>query len=430
MADPLYRDADVATYGEGRTVRADDPRNPFSVDRDRLVFSQAFRRLQSKTQVFQAGEYDFYRTRLTHSIEVAKIGRSLCVAFGKQKDSPLVPGQAIDAGLVEAACLAHDLGHPPFGHIGERKLNALMADHGGFEGNAQTVRILTGLFYRRPADAVGMNPTRALLDGVMKYKALFGELAAEERRPPDNHFLYDDQAPTRAWVHEGESDLPSDATAWNQRKSIECQIMDWADDTAYSLNDLADGIQAGYLTLERLEQWAARRDKALSGPQRTAFERLLSAIRKDSYEPFLAGRIGDFIENCRLVLDPSVDEALPLRRRLALAVPEEIRSVCDCYKAIAVDLIFRSPQIQQIEFKGGFILERLFQAVAEHYLDSNHGLTLLPDTESRWIRSEPNTAGRARRICDYLAGLTDGEALRMYKRLFNPDYGSITDLQR
>lgn len=430
MAESLYHPTDVETYGDPRPSRSADPRNPFAIDRDRLVFSQAFRRLQSKTQVFQAGEYDFYRTRLTHSIEVAKIGRSLCTAFCSQPDSPLRPGCSIDADLVEAVCLAHDLGHPPFGHIGERKLNQLMAPYGGFEGNAQTVRILTGLFYRRPADAVGMNPTRALLDGVMKYKALFAEMASARGTPPEHHFLYDEQEPVRDWVHADEAEPADSAEAWNRRKSIECQIMDWADDTAYSLNDLADGIQAGYLTVERLERWASDREPTLSPDQTAAFERLLTAIKEEAYEPFLAGRIGAFIESCRLTVDPAAPAGWPLRRRLKLEVPEPIRAVCECYKAIAVDLIFRSPQIQQIEFKGGFILERLFQAVSTHYLDNERGLTLLPEIESRWIRGENDPGGRARRICDYLAGLTDGEALRMYKRLFDADYGSITDLQR
>ncbi|MFZ4595859.1 MAG: dGTP triphosphohydrolase, partial [Verrucomicrobiaceae bacterium] len=147
-------------------------RSAFQIDRDRILHSPAFRRLQGKTQVFYSflvGEYDFYRTRLTHSLEVAQVGRSICAWL--QKTSPLLQGTAaVDADLVEAACLAHDLGHPPFGHTGERALHHLMKDYGGFEGNAQTLRLLTCTLYGDGRE--GMNPTRAFLDAILKYKTL------------------------------------------------------------------------------------------------------------------------------------------------------------------------------------------------------------------------------------------------------------------
>src|SRR3984885_2718827 len=143
MSDDFYNafDRDYLR-NESNPERKHDYRSVFHQDRDRLMFTSSFRRLQAKTQVFQAGEYDFYRTRLTHSLEVANIAKSIAVWLRRQETAA-----AVDPDLVEAICLAHDIGHPPFGHAGERALNALMENHGGFEGNAQTLRILTRTVY-------------------------------------------------------------------------------------------------------------------------------------------------------------------------------------------------------------------------------------------------------------------------------------------
>src|SRR3954468_6434451 len=165
-------------------MRREDYRSPFQIDRDRVIHSHAFRKLQSKTQVFLSGEYDFYRTRLTHSMEVAQIGRSIC-HFLRTRGAPLADDFFIDGDLVEGVCLAHDLGHPPFGHSGERTLQELMMKWGGFEGNAQTLHLLTKTMIQNETNVRGIQPTRALLDGVLKYKKLFSEFS----RPPTNHFL-------------------------------------------------------------------------------------------------------------------------------------------------------------------------------------------------------------------------------------------------
>ena len=139
MTNLFYQPFDSETFGAPRKT---DYRNAFQIDRDRIIHAHAFRKLQSKTQVFLSGEYDFYRTRLTHSMEVAQIGRSIC-HYLRTLGSPLNEDFHIDSDLVEAVCLAHDLGHPPFGHSGERTLQELMQPWGGFEGNAQTLHLLT-----------------------------------------------------------------------------------------------------------------------------------------------------------------------------------------------------------------------------------------------------------------------------------------------
>jgi dGTPase len=192
MVNRFYAEFDTTCWEAERRA---DYRTPFQIDRDRIIHAHAFRKLQSKTQVFLSGEYDFYRTRLTHSMEVAQIGRSIC-QYLRWRGAPLADDFHIDGDLVEAVCLAHDLGHPPFGHSGERTLQELMLPWGGFEGNAQTLHLLTDTLHLDDRGPRGMQPTRALLDGVLKYKALFREYP----ETPDNHFLYDVQERHRRFV--------------------------------------------------------------------------------------------------------------------------------------------------------------------------------------------------------------------------------------
>ena len=185
MKNSFYTDFDFERL---RKSQREDYRTPFQIDRDRIIHSSEFRRLQGKTQVFLPGEYDFYRTRLTHSIEVSQIGRSICAYLFESNKELFNKNFFIDPDLVESACLAHDLGHPPFGHAGERTLHNLMKPYGGFEGNAQTLRLITEIFYRTDEDRRGLNPTRAFIDSILKYKSLYSDLDN-----PENHFIYDYQ---------------------------------------------------------------------------------------------------------------------------------------------------------------------------------------------------------------------------------------------
>jgi dGTPase len=429
MPNRFYNASDFALLepDHPRGPRESDPRSPFAIDRDRVIFSSVFRRLQSKTQVFQSGEYDFYRTRLTHSIEVARIGRSLA-DFLNASPPPLGPDFHLDPDLLEAVGLAHDLGHPPFGHIGERRLHALMAEWGGFEGNAQTVRLLTTRFYERPRESRGMNPTRAFLDGVMKYKSLHRERRAAGENP-HHHFLYDDQEALRDFALGGRDQAQHCRAAGdlNDCKSLECQVMDWADDTAYSLHDILDGVKARFITLETIEHWAAgRTDSDADAP---LLARLLELIHDEALEPVFNAKIGDFIRACRLTPRDHPLATGSARYAWTLEIRPEILAEAEFYKDLATGLIFRSPSIQQIEFKGGFILDRLFGALRDHYLEPRaQPLDLLPARWNTALRAEPDPRARARLACDFLADLTDGAAIRLYRRLFEPSFGSITDL--
>jgi dGTPase len=367
-------------------ARKPDYRTPFQIDRDRIIHSAAFRKLQSKTQVFLSGEFDFYRTRLTHSLEVAQIGRSICHYVRAADDSPLRDDFFIDSDLVEAVCLSHDLGHPPFGHGGERKLHELMRAHGGFEGNAQTLRLLTDILWTSDArGSTGMAPTRAFLDGVLKYKTLFPEDPQAE-----NHFIYGEQVAYRAFAF-GSDSLPADlppGPALNKFRSIECQIMDWADDTAYSLHDISDGVRAGFLTFEKIERWADQqhpdwRERTDSDAHRWV-RGLEEAIKRDALDQMVGAKIGACVRACRLAPWTNPMAARTNRYAFRLEIDPAVGSEIAFYKAMAFDIIFCSPQLYQMEHKGRAILQDLFETFLDNYLPGNaHPVHVLPPTIAR-----------------------------------------------
>ena len=423
-------------YGAFDTERqsgADDSadyRTPFQIDRDRVLHTPTFRRLQNKTQVFWSGEYDFYRTRLTHSLEVAQIGKAICHWLFTRADGPLAPDFFIDQDLLEAICLSHDLGHPPFGHAGERTLNHLMRDHGGFEGNAQTLRLLTERIFS--ARRTGMDPTRAFLDGVLKYKSLWSELVSEEHGPPHHHFIYDHQHRYLDWALGG-NDFPIELTPGKVRdsfKSIECQIMDWADDTAYSLNDLSDSVRAGFLNIEKIEAWAGQND--LPTGEATPLGDLIKAIRARRVEPFVGKRIGKYIQSTKLVTDNNFLSSTTNRYKFRLEINPAVKAESKIFKRLAFAVVFLSPQLKQLEYKGNRMLHQLWEVLHQRYIagESIDGqdFQLLPADTSAEIAAAADEGTRARLVCDFLAGMTDGYAARTYKRLFSPDFGSIGDL--
>jgi len=417
----FYSEFDCETV-EARPSRREEYRNPFQIDRDRVIHSSAFRSLQSKTQVFLAGEYDFYRTRLTHSIEVAQIGRSICNWLNKNEER-LNPEYCLDADLVEATCLAHDLGHPPFGHRGEHTLNRLMRHYGGFEGNAQTLRLLTETIYSKS----GMAPTRAFLDGVLKYKSLYCDL-----QKPDRHFLYDEQEGYLDFTFGGQAFPPQlkPGKTRNRFRSLECQIMDWADDAAYSLHDVADGIHAGFVTIEKLERWVS--NQADHAEIADIVDELLKTIRDRKIEGRAGRKIGEFISACYLEDDKNFMSEATNRYLYKLGVRRDMRIECGTYKRISMDLVFRAPQLQQLDHKADLILTRIFETLADYYVAPNakrhNHLRLLTAEEEDVLWEIDSEAERARIICDAVARMTDGLATRMYKRLFDADFGSITDL--
>lgn len=420
MTNTFYNSFDTQCRDD---ERKNDYRTPFEQDRDRIIHTASFRRLQAKTQVFLSGEYDFYRTRLTHSLEVAQIGRAICTFL--QRNSPFFSETFyIDPHLVEAICLSHDLGHPPFGHAGERTLHNVMKQYGGFEGNAQTLRLLTETIYSDKISRKGMNPTRAFLDGVLKYKTLYSEL-----NDPKNHFIYNEQKQFLDFVFDG-IELAKEFEAGKKRdhfRSIECQIMDWSDDVAYSLNDVADGIHSGFITQQKIEQWAEKQN--FDPELQTSLQKLFEAMKEGRVERSLSSKIGKYIESCSVVESKNVMTDKTNRYCFDLVIDEKAKKESAMFKRLSLDLVFLSPQLHQLEKKGDYLLKRIFDIFADNYLEKKKfELNLLPKYVEQNFLATTETKHRARLLCDYIAGMTDGFAIRTYKRLFDPEFGSMVDL--
>ena len=228
-----YADADRERWVREDPALKRADRDDFARDRARVVHSSALRRLSAKTQVVQPTSDDFVRNRLTHSLEVAQIGREFGAALG------------CDADVVDTACLAHDLGHPPFGHNGETALAQVAADIGGFEGNAQTLRLLTRLEAKRThpdGRPAGLNLTRASLDAVLKYPWQRDDAPWQTSK----FGVYAEDLPVFEWVRSG-VDAPGPA-----RRCLEAQVMDWSDDVAYSVHDVEDAVASGRVVLSDL----------------------------------------------------------------------------------------------------------------------------------------------------------------------------------
>jgi dGTPase len=422
MINKFYSDFDFERVSE--SSRKEDYRTPFQIDRDRLIHSSEFRRLQGKTQVFIPGDNDYYRTRLTHSIEVSQIGRSVCYYVKTRYKDIFSDEYYIDPDLVESACLAHDLGHPPFGHAGERTLHRLMSSYGGFEGNAQTLRLITEIFYTTGKSRRGMKPARALVDAILKYKTLYSQF-----ENPFNHYLYDYQKEYVDFVFGGRS-LPPDlqpGEKLNGFQSIECQIMDWADDTAYATNDLVDSISGGFITLINLDQWFEKNKDTLSDFQIKVFDDIKKWIHKGDYKAQFGTQIGSLVQACGIEERESFMSGFTNRYNYNLVIENEARERVRLFKKIAVELVFESSQLHQMEYKGNMMLEGIFRSLEENYITDTSKIKLLPDFTDSLIRKESDKHTRSRIVCDYISGMTDSFAMITYKRLFDPDFSSIKD---
>ncbi|MFN4287793.1 MAG: deoxyguanosinetriphosphate triphosphohydrolase [Brevundimonas sp.] len=364
-------------------------RTAFARDRDRIIHCTAFRRLKEKTQVFVAHEGDHYRTRLTHTLEVAQIARSLAHAL------------RVDADLAETIALAHDLGHPPFGHAGEDELQRCMEPFGGFDHNIQTFRVVTRLEERYPAFD-GLNLTWETLEGIIKHNG------------PVAHRL-DDPA-WRAIADYGEDET---GTRWDLRldtfASLEAQIAAIADDIAYNNHDVDDGVQAGLFTLSDL------RDVPLIGP-------ILFETRRDW--PNVDERMVR-LEAVRRMIGAMIEDVLAeTRARLeaaGVASPEDVRGaqgpmvqfsaamLCDLghLRAFLFERMYRHYRVNRTRSQARRILSEMFTLFM-----SEPGV--LP-TEWRVRADGQDEARRARTVCDYIAGMTDRYAIEEHGKLFTLD---------
>ncbi len=406
IKNTFYTDWDCESVGE-RHLPENEYRNAFEVDRDRIIHSTAFRRLQGKTQVYVTGQSDQYRTRLTHSIEVAQIGRS--IANYLNRSTPfLTQVHQIDSALVEAACLAHDLGNPPIGHKGESRLNELMDPWGGFEGNAQSLRILTDIVRgdRRWFSNGGMQATRACLDGILKYKIVGKKNSAHGAK-----FLYPEQAKILSWVH---ADPKLDELAQNgtQIRSIECAIMDLADDIAYTTSDLFDGVKQSLISPRQVEAYWQDHYPAASPSLRAEVQDVL----KDKYpmSRFIASLIGRWIYAISLELIEEPFLKVP-RYQYRLRIGEEAYAELMALRALNYSLIYNSDYVRIPESAGVEILEELFLYYRDAVLAKRKVLEILPLPLG--IHDQHDEDQKMRIVCDWVAGMTDNHAIRLHAYL-------------
>ncbi|RME49437.1 MAG: deoxyguanosinetriphosphate triphosphohydrolase [Chloroflexi bacterium] len=346
-------------------------RTVYQKDRDRIVHTTAFRRLAYKTQVFVYHEGDHYRNRLTHTMEVAQLGRTLARALGANED------------LTEAICLAHDLGHPAFGHTGEHILNELMADHGGFDHQRQTMRIIEKLEQRYP-DFPGLNLTYEVREGLVKHDTDYDVSSAEGYEP-------------------------------EMAGTLECQIANLADEIAWNTSDLDDGLNAGILHVVDLAEqplWQRVMD-SLGEPYRP--ERLDSLLRARIIRRLVGIEVTDVVNYTRARLEAegigSVEELRARGQNLAGFSPE-LAEANAIQKRYLFENFYRSYRLMRMSNKAEMILSRLFEA----YIKEPGQLP--PSTQEKVRTSEE---GLHRVVCDYLAGMTDRYAIQEYKRLFDPD---------
>jgi dGTPase len=407
----------VARYDEAARARwVDEPpkragRSAFERDRARVVHSSALRRLGAKTQVVGPAdvESDFPRTRLTHSLECAQVGRELGATLG------------CDPDLVETACLAHDLGHPPFGHNGEQALEEAAHAIGGFEGNAQSFRLLTRLEAKTVADdgrSAGLNLTRASLDAATKYPWPKG------RNHADGKFgVYDDDLEAFRWMRAGVLD---------ERRCIEAQVMDWADDVAYSVHDLEDGVEAGLVKLDHLadpEGWADVKAAAASNYLPDAEPAELDAgIRTLIGLPYWPAAhdgslnslaalknltsqlIGRFCQSAEAATREAYGRG-PLTRYAAdLIVPRDSRIECGLLKAVTAHYVMNREGVTAIHSKQRTLLLELVDQ-----LKSQNGEGLEPLSRTAWAAA-PDDAAKLRVIVDQVASLTDTSAVIWHRR--------------
>jgi dGTPase len=380
-------------------------RSEFERDRARVLHSQALRRLAATTQVVAAGEEDFPRTRLTHSLEVAQIGRELGAALG------------CDPDLVDAAGLAHDLGHPPYGHNGEAALDAVARPCGGFEGNAQTLRALTRLEAKilAPDGApAGLNLTRAVLDATVKYPW--------PRREGERKFgVYADDRPAFDWVRAGAPD---------GCRCLEAQVMDWADDVAYSVHDVEDGVHAGHVKIDALDRAAVCELAADSYSPEPAGD--LAAVLDDLLDRPVLRDLADYdgSRGAQVALKRATSELTgrfvsaavaatreragdgPLRRYAAdLVVPRRVAAECALLKAVAGRYVMNRRDVTTVQSRQRELLTELIVLLTDRA-----PAALDPALRPDWLAA-PDDAARLRVVVDQVAGLTDLSAPAWHARL-------------
>lgn len=392
-------------------------RSEFGRDRARVLHSSALRRLGAKTQVLSPSVGDFARTRLTHSLEVAQIGREMAGTLG------------INPDLVDMACLAHDLGHPPFGHNGEKALNDWAKGIGGFEGNAQTLRLLTRIepkVFAPDGSPLGLNLTRAALDAACKYPWPKSQGVFDDGAGAQSHKfgVYDDDLPVFEWLRAG---APAGL------KSIEAQVMDFADDVAYSVHDYEDAIVEGFIHLQEVSK-PENRDELVAdmlvwaGSSQTLESLEAALVRLQSLDEWLlsfdgtdrahgdlknltSALIGSFVSRTVEATFASYSGILT-RYSANVVVPEEVESEIAVLKGLVSSFLMSHESRKSYYDRQRDMLSEL----AEKLLSLN-GTGLDSYCTLAWSKASSEMEKR-RVIVDQIASLTDQSALKLHAQLF------------
>ena len=447
-------------WGARRSGRENkDGRTPSQRDYARVVHSSAFRRLQAKTQVLGLGDSDFYRTRLTHSMEVSQIGEGITRELrGNQNVCSSVRKALPDSSLIRAICLAHDLGHPPFGHGGERALNKMMVKFGGFEGNGQSLRIMSHLeSYDKDH---GMDLSRRTLLGVLKYPAPYKDVVNEHSYPrkgklqcselkrskknytPPKCYL-DSEVDIIDWISEElRNDWRIVSKVYKKGKekhkrtehmSLDASILEAADDIAYGTHDLEDVIAMKLIgkkdfiefvddkTLKPLFEF---RGSTISGYKN--FVKYLFHRDSSKRKQAIGNLVGFFIRNVELDQENSYNFSNPIFST-RIKFNDEHLEILKALKDLVREKVIFSAQVQRLEFKGQKVIEEPFNA-----FHSDPARLLPPEKATLYSKAESMNSKESEKmcmrvICDYVSGMSDHYAIHRYRQMFEPSVGSLFD---
>jgi len=426
--------------------RQQDHRDPFQRDRARILHSAAFRRLQSKTQVMGSGKSDFYRTRLTHSLEASQIGSGISAQLRYKYPELCQDLFPATDSLIEAICLAHDIGHPPFGHGGEVALHYMMRKHGGFEGNGQTFRVVARL---EPfSEYHGMNLSRRTLLGLMKYPQVldklnnqvnhtninnFRQLKADEWHPPKGLYLDDSNiidwvlAPLSAKDRTLFQQINTKENCHNKTrfKSLDCSIMELADDIAYGIHDLEDAIVTRIVNQNDFESEVIEKLQTLDDDWLNQYSQTLTSKLFSEQHHLQKDAIGGLVNYLITAIEltdlnkqyQDINFVEPLLRYNA-TLPKITMQALQIFKDFVYKFVIKKTSIQRLEYRGQQIVMELFEAL------SSDPLRLLPSNSAkRWQHAIDNNENAYRVIADYVAGMTDGYASRLHQTLFIANAG-------
>lgn len=412
-------------------------RSAYEIDKQRIVHSEAFRRLQSKTQFLQTNESDFHRNRLTHSIEVSQIGRSI-LNFVKENDPLLKKSEnddfrnELNTDLIESICLAHDIGHPPFGHGGEIALNYMMREKGGFEGNAQTLRIVSKLAKYYDTENIGINPTRRFVLGVLKYPCKYSEVMPKYPKTKHLNFHsveHNKYKPPKCY-YDNESDIVDwglnefDANDRNKfkeqsgsrsiHKTFDCSIMDLADDISYGVHDFEDAIE-----LKMFDDNIIQEVTAFLKEQKEFYlfvEKMygksvaseIISLKFKSKKTIISSMIWFLITNVTIKKKNVFSHKL---LDFNAGLSDSADRLLEYLKQVVTNEIILSSHNSQIVKNGQIIVCQLFDALA-------HSPEMLPkSTKMKYDISD----GSSRVISDYVAGMTDRYAIKTHAKIFSTD---------